>query len=255
MENIYEEEDEYKKENESKDNSSESSKKSQKEGGETTPKQSQIFAFTKSLKDSSKNVIKQNYNPFYRKSINKFIRRDKKKCTILFQTNISLHSEKINYPLNNLKPIPIIITSKKELVYLYLTSDERDFLLKKLDINHYYAIREEEIKNPLKIFIPLYFEKIFKHKGCLEKRLAKSLSVKMKNIKPNYSIAIEMDEKFKNTDIVKEQIEKYMLVKNDILKHLDINKKEIINFDPFSRIKFRNNNNNKIPLPKWAVSL
>ena len=183
-------------------------------------------------------------------------RREKKNCTILFQNKISLGSENINYPLDDLKPIPIILSSQKELVYLYLAEDERDFLLKKLDTNNYYAIREEEIKNPLKIFIPLYYEKLFKNKGCLEKRLEKSLSEKMENIKPNFSIAIEMDKKFKNTDIVKEQSEKYLLIKQDIMKHLDIEKEGIITFDPFSKIKMKEKNKNgKEPLPKWAVSL
>ena len=184
-------------------------------------------------------------------------RREKKNCTILFQTKASLSSQNINYPLDDLKPIPIIMSSQKELVYLYLTEFERDFLLKKLDTNNYYAIREEEIKNPLKIFIPLYYEKLFKSKGCLEKRLAKSLSEKMKDVKPNFSIAIEMDEKFKNIDIVKEQSAKYLIVKNDILKHLDMEKEGILTFDPFSKIKINDNKNKnkKDPIPKWAVSL
>ena len=184
-------------------------------------------------------------------------RKEKKNYTILFQTKASLNSQNINYPLDNLKPIPIITSSQKELVYLYLTEDERDFLLKKLDTNNYYAIREEVIKNPLKIFIPLYYEKLFKSKGSLEKRLSKSLSEKMKDVKPNYSIAIEMDGKFKNTEIVKEQSAKYLIVKNDILKHLDIEKEGIITFDPFSKIKRENdkNSNQRDPLPKWAVSL
>ena len=184
-------------------------------------------------------------------------RREKKNCTILFQTKASLNSQNINYPLDDLKPIPIIMSSQKELVYLYLTEFERDFLLKKLDTNNYYAIREEEIKNPLKIFIPLYYEKLFKSKGCLEKRLAKSLSEKMKDVKPNFSIAIEMDEKFKNIDIVKEQSAKYLIVKNDILKHLDMEKEGILTFDPFSKIKINDNKNKnkKDPIPKWAVSL
>ena len=184
-------------------------------------------------------------------------RKEKKNYTILFQTKASLNSQNINYPLDNLKPIPIITSSQKELVYLYLTEDERDFLLKKLDTNNYYAIREDAIKNPLKIFIPLYYEKLFKSKGSLEKRLSKSLSEKMKDVKPNYSIAIEMDEKFKNTEIVKEQSAKYLIVKNDILKHLDIDKESIITFDPFSKIKKENdkNPNKRDPLPKWAVSL
>ena len=78
----------------------------------------------------------------------------------------------------------------------------------------------------------------------------------MKDIKPNFTIAIEMDEKFKNNEVVKEQSSKYVMIKKDILKHLDINKAGIISYDPFSKIKIRENNKlGKEPLPKWAVSL
>ena len=268
MENINEEESEYENENESEesDESEEgdeekSSESRNKKGKNKFLEKSKLLFSSDSIKNSSKDI---NFNsPIGLNLINKLPsftlkRKEKKNYTILFQTKANLSSQNINYPLDNLKPIPIISSIQKELVYLYLTEDERDFLLKKLDTNNYYAIREEEIKNPLKIFIPLYFEKIFKSKGCLEKRLAKSLSEKMKDVKPNYSIAIEMDEKFKNTEIVKEQTAKYLLVKKDILKHLDINKEGIITFDPFSKIKIRENDKNsnkKDPLPKWAVSL
>ena len=212
------------------------------------------------IKKSSNNISNSNQNKkrlrFERLSTINLKRTEKKNYTILFQNSSSLNNENINYPLEDLKPIPIIISSQKELIYLYVTEDERDFLLKKLDTNNYYAIREEEIKNPLKIFLPLYYQKLFKNKGCLGKRLEISLSDKMKDIKPNFTIAIEMDEKFKNNEVVKEQSSKYVMVKKDILKHLDINKAGIISYDPFSKIKFRENNKlGKEPLPKWAVSL
>ena len=183
-------------------------------------------------------------------------RKDVKSSTILLKHTSSINSENINYPLDDLRPIPVITSSQKELIHIFMTEGERDFLLKKLFNKKYFAIREEQIKDHLKMFIPLYYEKLFKGKGCLQNRLAISLSKKMKNVKPNFSIAFEMDEKFKNNEIVKEQSSKYLLVKKDILKHLDINKEGIINYDPFSKIKFKQGDpTKKEPLPKWAVSL
>ena len=272
MEKIKEKDDEYENENEKEDSkSSEESKDNEEEEDDekknSSESHSQIdyhnimekhqLTFSK---ESLKNVlnIEKEEEIFKRNRLPSFTlkRREQKNYTILFQNKISLNSENINFPLDDLKPIPIILSSQKELVYLYLTEDERNFLLKKLDTNNYYAIREEEIKNPLKIFIPLYYEKLFKNRGCLEKRLEISLSKKMQNIKPNFSIAIEMDEKFKNTDIVREQSAKYLLIKKDIMKHLDIEKEGIISYDPFSKIKFgETSNNDQMPLPKWAVSL
>ena len=213
-----------------------------------------------SIHNSNNNIVNKNASKkrfrFERLSTINLKRTEKKNYTILFQNSASLNNENINYPLEDLKPVPIIISSVKELIYLYITEDERDFLLKKLDTNNYYAIREEEIKNPLKIFLPLYYQKLFKNQGCLGKRLQISLSEKMKDIKPNFTIAIEMDEKFKNNEIVKEQSSKFKMIKKDILKHLDKNKVGIITYDPFSKIKIRENNKKgKDPLPKWAVSL
>jgi len=173
-------------------------------------------------------------------------RKGIKSSTILLKHSSSIDSENINYPLDDLRPIPIITSSQKELIHIFMTEGELDFLLKKLFNKRYYAIREEQIKSHLRMFIPLYYEKLFKGKGCLQNRLAISLSKKMQNVKPNFSIAFEMDEKFKNNE----------MVKKDILKHLDINKEGIINFDPFSKIKFKQGDpTKKEPLPKWAVSL
>ena len=256
-----EEEDDEEEEEEEDDDDNNSSRSHSEKGTNNFIERSKLRFSSGSIKDSNSKVNKSN-----KRDLSKFDRlpsfclkrREHKNLTILFQNKISLRSENINYPLDDLVPIPIIKSSKKELVYLYLTEDERDFLLNKLDTNNYYAIHEDKIKEPLKVFIPFYYEKLFKSKGCLEKRLAKSLSEKMKDVKPNFSIAIEMDEKFKNTDIVKEQSSNVLVMKKDILKHLDTNKEGIITFDPFSKIKFKEkskNNNDKQPLPKWAVSL
>ena len=264
MERLTEEEEEYENENEDEeeeDDEKKSSESHSQKGKKNTEKLKLLFS-SDSLKDSINSINnssnKKNNTRMDRLPSFGLKRREQKNYTILFQNKISLRSENINYPLDDLKPIPIIKTSKKELVYLYLTEDERDFLLNKLDTNNFYAIHEEKIKDPLKIFIPIYYEKLFKSKGCLEKRLAKSLSEKMKDVKPNFSIAIEMDEKFKNTDIIKEKSSNILKLKKDILKHLDTNKEGIITFDPFSKIKLKENTKNKNdmqPVPKWAVSL
>ena len=84
--------------------------------------------------------------------------------------------------------------------------------------------------------LKIYYQNIFKSKGNLEERLLISMSEKMKSIKPNYTIAIEMDDKLKNSDIVKKQIVNFLDIKNFT------DQKEIIKIDPFSKIKSKENN-------------
>ena len=114
----------------------------------------------------------------------------------------------------------------------------------------------------MQYFLPTYFNQLYRKKNFLEERLSISMSDKMEHIKPNYTIAIEMDEKLKNSKIIKKQRDKYSFVKKDILKHIDINQKGVISFDPFSKIKIKEKVDDKedeiqtkAPLPKWAISL
>ena len=165
-----EEDDEEEEEDDDDDNNS-SRSHSEKETNNFIERSKLLFS-SGSIKDSNSKVNNSNerdLSKFHRLSSFGLKRREHKNLTILFQNKISLRSENINYPLDDLVPIPIIKSSKKELVYLYLTEDERDFLLNKLDTNNYYAIHEDKIKEPLKVFIPFYYEKLFKSKGCLEK--------------------------------------------------------------------------------------
>ena len=70
-------------------------------------------------------------------------------------------------------------------------------------------------------YLPKYFNKLYSSRGNLEKRLKISASEKMNNIKPIFTIAIEMDKKLKETEIVKQQTSKHLLIKKDIYKHID----------------------------------
>ena len=164
-----------------------------------------------------------------------------KKSTRL-HTRLNLVTEKIqeriDYPLEDLRPFPIIESIHKELIYLYITEDEREYyLLHSVNKKNKYAIYEEDIIYPLKYHLPIYYQKIFKSRGNLEERLDKSMLEKMKNIKPIYSIAIEMDEKLKSSNIFKNQIVN-LLDKQDIFKNKDNDEEK-----------------DKVLIPKWAVSL
>ena len=202
-----------------------------------------------------------NFSPKFKKS--SFLRRegdrrvDKKNTKISYKES-ALNDDKINYPIGNFKPIPIILSAQKELIYIYMSEAESEYFLNRINRPNAFAIKEKEIKDGLKDYLPLYFRKLFLNTN-LEKRMEISMSPKMKHIKPIYTIAIEMDEKLKNSEIVKMQSTKYLLVKKDIFKHIDINQKGLAKFDPFSKIKIKEKNdtknNNRDPLPKWAFSL
>ena len=193
--------------------------------------------------------INENKNIYMKKERN----YNKKETNIL---KISpLQKESIAYPIENLKSIPIMVKEQKELINIYLTEKKKEFLLKPLRKDTADAINEEDIIWPLLGLLPDYYWEMFKTR--LENRLEISMSEKMKHIKPNYTIAIEMDEKLKNSEIVKKQSSKYLFFKKDIEKHISQNKTALINFDPFSKIKIddKNKEKNKLPVPKTAVSL
>ena len=182
-------------------------------------------------------------------------RKDKKKTTGFYQES-ALFLEKYEYPIKSLKFLVVVNPEKKEVIHLYFTEEEARFLLAGMKLNNPMSnVADKQItKDFLVGYLPKYFNKLYKGKGILEKRLKISASEKMNNIKPIFTIAIEMDEKLKNTETVKQQTAKYLLIKKDIYKHLDEEQENII-FDPFAKIKLRENNNNREPLPIWGVSI
>ena len=182
-------------------------------------------------------------------------RLDKKKNTRLYQES-ALFLEKYEYPIKSLKYIAIINPEKKEIIHLYFTEEEARFLLAGMKLNNTKSkVADKETTRDYMIrYLPKYFNKLYSSRGNLEKRLKISASEKMNNIKPIFTIAIEMDKKLKDTEIVKQQTSKHLLIKKDIYKHIDEEQESII-FDPFAQIKLKENNDNRKTLPKWGVSI
>ena len=197
------------------------------------------------------------YRPEHRRiktAPNIYIQKERvaKKTQTRLHKELEITKEKISYPLENLRPLSILEKTHKELIFLYITEGELEFLLMhNKSKKNVYAIPEEKIIGTLQYHLKIYYQNIFKSKGNLEERLLISMSEKMKSIKPNYTIAIEMDDKLKNSDIVKKQIVNFLDIKNFT------DQKEIIKIDPFSKIKSKENNEHEDRelLPKWAVSL
>ena len=162
------------------------------------------------------------------------------------------------YPFNKIVSIPLIVTTNKELCFLYFSENDYEFFLQeKKDFNCSYSYEEEETKmTKFKNDIFLHFQKLYKDIN-LEDRIKVSYSEKMKNIKPNYSFAIEMNDDFKNKPFVKSQINSYIVIKKDILKNLDFSKEKIISYDPFYSLKSNSikSTSKKQLFPKYAVSL
>ena len=252
-ENESNEESENKSEQDDKVDSLSSSKSSDFEEKDQFDPQKNIQAARSSVVSTFRGKFRK--TSFIKKEGNRGV--NKKNTKIAYKES-ALNTDKVNYPIGNFKPIPIILSAQKELIYIYMSEAEGEYFLNKINRPNAFAIKEKEIKDNLKDYLPLYFRKLFLTSN-LEKRMNISMSPSMKHIKPIYTIAIEMDEKLKNTDIVKMQSTKYLLVKKDIFKHIDANQKGLTKFDPFSKIKIKEkndtNNINKDPLPKWAYSL
>ena len=127
MEDIKEEENDYEENNESdSENESENSDSNSKEEDSSIKLSNDMLISRFSDKTKPEIKCKKDFRKF---SIIPEKRSKKKRYTILFQNPMSLSNEKINYPIDDLRPIPIILSSKKELIYLYITEDERDFKL------------------------------------------------------------------------------------------------------------------------------
>ena len=167
-------------------------------------------------------------------------------------------NNKIIYPFEKIRSIPIITTTNKELCFLYFSETDYEFFLQeKQDFFYTYSEEEDTKMTQLKHDIFTHFKKLYKDIN-LEERIKISYSDKMKNIQPNYSFAIEMNDKLKNKPFIKSQINDYLFIKKDILKNLDLSKENIISYDPFYSLRsnsVKNTSKKKKLFPKFAISL
>ena len=111
-----EEEEDDEEEDEEDDDDNNSSRSHSEKGTNNFIEKSKLLFSSGSIKDSNSKVNnsnKRDLSKFDRLPSFSLKRREHKNLTILFQNKISLRSENINYPLDDLVPIPIIKSSKK----------------------------------------------------------------------------------------------------------------------------------------------
>ena len=162
-----------------------------------------------------------------------------------------------HYPFEKIKALPIITTANKELFFLYFSENNYQYFDRhKFEFFYSFTIEKGNRMEKLKTDILLHFIRYFKIIN-LEERVKISYSEKMKNIIPNYSLAIEMSDDFKNKPFIKSQINDYVFIKKDILKNLDYTKEKIISYDPFYALKSNSmmNKERKKLYPKFGISL
>ena len=104
-----------------------------------------------------------------------------------------LNSEPIPYPLPPFNGFPVINTSNKELLYLYLPNEQVGYMKKLLNPEGRIA-KDTEVLPKLKLVIFDYFFRVFKGKN-LEKRIEISYNEEMNQIDTFCSIILEIDEK------------------------------------------------------------
>ena len=143
--------------------------------------------------------------------------------------------------------------SNKELLYLYLPSEQVEYM--KILLNPEGRIaKDTEVLPKLKIVLLDYFNRVYKE-NTLEKRVEISYSEQMKNIIVYFSIILRIDKKFKKKHIYKEQIKHCRRVNNIVKKNsTNLNENNDI-FEDFyqspsnSQIKLK-----KVYLPKIGNS-
>ena len=172
------------------------------------------------------------------------------------QENIDITDKPEIYPFEDISFFPIISKENKELFFLYFSE---------VDLNFFINERKEYFKYPFdkndQLFLSLendifvHFKTLYKNVS-LEERVRISYSEKMKDIKPNYSFALEMNEQLKNRSFIKSQINDYVFIKKDIMKNLDLDKVKIFSETPFPIFRMNSNKTkNKKLFPKYAKSI
>ena len=123
----------------------------------------------------------------------------------------------MEYPLPELKGLPIFNSLNKELIYIYLPEIYFTQLTKSMKIKENHFFDSDNI-NLLNITICQFLEDTFQN--CpLEKRLKISYSEQMENINPSYSFILRPDEIFMSKNEVRKIVGNYRELKNQILKN------------------------------------
>ena len=170
--------------------------------------------------------------------------------------NLPKNINEIEYPFKEIKYIPLSIGTIKEQCFLYLSNYDFKFFdeQRKEYFNYHFKDKESDLFKQLEEDIFTSFGELYSEFSLVER--LKISSTKLNSIKPNYSFAFEMSESLKTSSFVKKKINDYIYIKNDILKNLDFDKKNILTHDPFSSFRINSLKNTEKKLyPKFAKSI
>ena len=172
------------------------------------------------------------------------------------QENIDITDKPEIYPFEDISFFPIISKENKELFFLYFSEVDLNFFInERKEYFNYPFDKNDQLFLNLENDIFVHFKTLYKNVS-LEERLRISCSEKMRDIKPNYSFALEMNEQLKNRSFIKSQINDYVFIKKDIMKNLDLDKQNIFSETPFPIFSFDSKKNaNKKMIPKYAKSI
>ena len=172
------------------------------------------------------------------------------------QENIDIIDKPEIYPFEDISFFPIISKENKELFFLYFSEVDLNFFInERKEYFNYPFDKNDQLFLSLENDIFVHFKTLYKNVS-LEERLRISCSEKMRDIKPNYSFALEMNEQLKNRSFIKSQINDYVFIKKDIMKNLDLDKQNIFSETPFPIFRFDSKKNaNKKMIPKYAKSI
>ena len=172
------------------------------------------------------------------------------------QENIDIIDKPEIYPFEDISFFPIISKENKELFFLYFSEVDLNFFINERKEYFTYPFdKNDQLFLCLENDIFVHFKTLYKNVS-LEERLRISCSEKMRDIKPNYSFALEMNEQLKNSSFIKSQINDYVFIKKDIMKNLDLDKQNIFSETPFPIFRFDSKKNaNKKMIPKYAKSI
>ena len=146
----------------------------------------------------------------------------------------------ISYPPKDLHAIPILQTGTKEYFYLYFSKEEYDYL--KIYLKHS-ILNSNTVIGKFSDFIFVSLNNNINVMN-LERRILKSYSEEMRNIKGVFSIVIDISEKFKYKGGIKKIMEKNRDFITKIHKYLDDNfvenEKNFIEFLSLQELLYKN---------------
>ena len=182
--------------------------------------------------ESKKNIIQ---------NIDEINKSYSKQLTSKNSDNIELlQFSTISYPQKDLHAIPILQTGTNEYFYLYFSKEEYDYL--KVYLKHSVLNSNTIIGN----FSDFIFVSLNNNINVmnLERRILKSYSEEMRNIKGVFSIVIDISENFKNKGGIKKIMEKNRDFITKIHKYLDDNfvenEKNFIEFLSLQELLYKN---------------